>query len=66
MSSICTNCQARLSCGCQKRVASNGVSVCSTCLAGYEAKISGGRHAGTPVSPSTNPTNVTVMYERKK
>ena len=66
MSSICTNCQARLSCGCQKRVASNGTAVCSTCLASYEAKLTGGKHAGTPVAPkSTDPSNVTVMYQRK-
>ena len=32
----CPNCSAPISCGCQKRVASNGVQVCSSCLAAYE------------------------------
>lgn len=35
----CTNCNSKLTCGCQKRVASNGKQVCTTCLAAYEAKI---------------------------
>ena len=35
----CTNCQTKMSCGCQKRVATNGVSTCSSCLAKYEAKL---------------------------
>ena len=35
----CANCQATLSCGCQRRIASNGVSVCSTCIALYEKEL---------------------------
>jgi hypothetical protein len=35
----CSNCKARLSCGCQKRTASNGTSVCSNCLSSYEASL---------------------------
>lgn len=34
---ICSNCKTKLSCGCQKRTASNGTQVCSTCLGSYEA-----------------------------
>ena len=37
--STCSNCKTRLSCGCQKRTASNGTSVCSKCKAAYEAKL---------------------------
>lgn len=37
--SACSNCKTKLSCGCQKRTASNGVSVCSTCISQYEADI---------------------------
>ena len=33
----CTNCNAVITCGCQKRVASDGRQVCSSCLASYEA-----------------------------
>lgn len=32
----CGNCGKALSCGCQKRKASNGASVCSNCIASYE------------------------------
>jgi len=37
----CSNCKKNLSCGCQKRTASDGVSVCSNCSVAYEAKKSG-------------------------
>jgi len=32
----CNNCGARMSCGCQKRTASDGKPCCSNCLAFYE------------------------------
>jgi hypothetical protein len=34
--STCPNCKARITCGCQKRKASDGKQVCSTCLNKYE------------------------------
>lgn len=37
MATTCLNCKARLSCGCQKRKASNGTLVCSNCITKYEA-----------------------------
>ncbi len=37
--STCNNCKSKLSCGCQKRTASNGQQVCANCLAKYEAQI---------------------------
>ena len=37
--SACLNCGTKLSCGCQKRVASDGVQVCSACLDAYERKL---------------------------
>ncbi len=36
--SVCPNCKSKLSCGCQKRVAKDGTTVCNNCLASYEAK----------------------------
>jgi hypothetical protein len=33
----CPNCKKKLSCGCQKRTASDGKTVCSGCLKTYEA-----------------------------
>ena len=35
----CLNCKKSLSCGCQKRKASNGTSVCSSCITTYESKL---------------------------
>jgi ribosomal protein L37AE/L43A len=37
--SVCGNCKATLSCGCQKKKASNGVWVCRSCISRYEASI---------------------------
>lgn len=37
--SACPNCGNKLSCGCQRRKASNGVTVCSTCLQSYERSL---------------------------
>jgi uncharacterized protein YbaR (Trm112 family) len=39
--SACPNCKSQLSCGCQRRTASNGTTVCSGCLAAYESKLQG-------------------------
>lgn len=35
----CSNCKTKMSCGCQKRSASDGKSVCSKCLTSYEADL---------------------------
>jgi hypothetical protein len=35
----CSNCKKSLSCGCQKRKASNGTSVCASCITIYESKL---------------------------
>jgi hypothetical protein len=35
----CPNCGKALSCGCQRRTASNGRSVCSKCISSYEKLI---------------------------
>ena len=37
--STCPNCKARITCGCQKRKASDGRQVCSTCISKYEAAL---------------------------
>jgi hypothetical protein len=33
----CSNCKKNLSCGCQKKQASDGASVCNNCYTAYEA-----------------------------
>jgi hypothetical protein len=35
----CSNCKTTLSCGCQRRTASDGKAVCSNCLTSYEASL---------------------------
>ncbi len=35
----CSNCKASMSCGCQRRTASDGKSVCSRCLTTYESSL---------------------------
>ena len=35
----CSNCQKQITCGCQKRVASDGKSVCTSCISNYENSI---------------------------
>mgnify|MGYP003351488960 CR=1 FL=1 len=42
----CLNCRRKLSCGCQKRTASDGTSACSSCIASYNAKLTS--HQPTP------------------
>lgn len=32
----CPNCNAIITCGCQKKVSSDGKQVCSTCITAYE------------------------------
>lgn len=35
----CKNCGKTLSCGCKKRVASDGTSCCQDCVQAYNAKL---------------------------
>jgi transcription elongation factor Elf1 len=37
--STCLNCGKKLSCGCQKKTASDGKSVCSSCLTQYNESL---------------------------
>lgn len=60
MSVNCLNCKRGLSCGCQKRVASNGVSVCTSCIASYEASL--GAKKPQINNSISNPTGVNVIY----
>jgi hypothetical protein len=73
MSTICPNCKTRLSCGCQRRVASNGASVCTKCLASYEVNLKAKKAIPkNELNPetihridagiSTDPTDLRVTY----
>jgi len=46
--SACLNCNKKLSCGCQKRTASDGKSVCSNCLSNYERNLKANGVVVTP------------------
>lgn len=35
----CPNCKSAITCGCQKRTASDGKQVCTKCLEKYEALV---------------------------
>lgn len=37
--SKCSNCSKVLSCGCQRKIASNGSNACTSCLAKLELKL---------------------------
>lgn len=60
--SACLNCGTSLGCSCQKRVASDGKSVCANCISAYEKKIVNTIAVQKP-SSSTAPTNVNVFYK---
>lgn len=49
----CPNCGAHLSCGCQRRVASDGKAVCSHCYPTYEQNIK--KNVKPPVYPTPTP-----------
>jgi hypothetical protein len=58
----CLNCGTKLSCGCQKRVATDGKNACSICLPAYETKVKAAKVAGTSV-PNT-PPNKNIIYQK--
>lgn len=68
MSAICPNCKARLSCGCQRRVASDGTAVCSNCLASYNAKLAATKLTLIPKKAKTGITitNMSVTSNLSK
>ena len=63
--STCTNCGATMSCGCQRRQASNGASACSSCLSALEAKIKVLKQATTPTTNSVQPQWGANRYKTK-
>jgi len=41
MANTCGHCGTRISCGCQKRTATDGKQVCTKCVVKYNAKLKG-------------------------
>lgn len=56
--SACSNCKITLGCSCQRRTASNGVPVCTSCIAAYENALLAKKTPATPAN--NNPSNVVV------
>lgn len=52
----CLNCKRKLSCGCQKRKASNGVSCCASCITVYEKAIKATNAKKESAKTNTNVT----------
>jgi hypothetical protein len=50
--SKCANCGKILSCGCQKRVASNGKNCCKACLSVYELTLMVSKEKSIHQSPN--------------
>jgi hypothetical protein len=57
----CSNCKRGLSCGCQKKTASDGKSVCNNCVTAYEANL---KQKATEITVS--PTNQVWGKDRYK
>jgi PIN domain nuclease of toxin-antitoxin system len=58
----CLNCKKNLSCGCQKKIASDGKSVCATCITLYEININ--KKILNPIQPT--PSQVWANKNSKK
>jgi hypothetical protein len=35
----CQNCNSQITCGCQVRIATDGIKVCTNCITNYETKL---------------------------
>ena len=57
----CPNCKRALSCGCQRATATNGVVVCTNCVAQYNASL---LPAGN--SPGSSSGNTPIVNESLK
>jgi len=63
--SQCLNCKSTLGCGCQKRIASDGKSVCKSCIVTYENQL---KKNNIPVQKSSDIiiSNIKVEYTPAK
>jgi hypothetical protein len=64
--STCPNCKTKMTCGCQKRTASNGAAVCSTCISQYETslKLTPSNPLPGTATASFRPTT-TILHQKK-
>lgn len=57
----CSNCNASLSCGCQKRTASDKKSCCSKCITAYESRLL--KAKSTIPKTTTEPVIINVIQK---
>jgi len=61
----CLNCGATMSCGCQKRTASDGKSVCSSCAAAYEQSLKNKKADSVkPAQGGIQVTSITAQFPK--
>lgn len=56
----CPNCNSVITCGCQKRKASNNAEVCSKCIDAYQKQLN---DVNTTTLPSTDNTEATTVLQ---
>ena len=61
----CPNCDSKLSCGCQKRRASDGKDVCTNCLTLYESGLTNAKTKDISVDSTTAPTDLKITVTQK-
>jgi hypothetical protein len=57
---ICNNCKTKMTCGCQKRTATDGAAVCGNCVMAYENALK-----RQPNSQNINVTKVVYTPPKK-
>lgn len=61
----CQNCKAKLSCGCQQRVASDKASVCTNCAQSYENMLKVKKNNSAKLNaPSNLQVGLTHTYKK--
>lgn len=66
MAAICPNCKTKLSCGCQRRTASNGVTACSSCIGSLEKELKKAKSTVTNVKTSSNKDKWSELMKKFK
>lgn len=66
MAALCPNCKTKLSCGCQRRTASNGTTACSSCIDSYERELKKSKPTLAKVNTSSNQDRWSELMKKFK
>jgi hypothetical protein len=66
MAALCPNCKTKLSCGCQRRTASNGTTACSSCIGSYERELKKSKPTLAKVNTSSNQDRWSELMKKFK